>query len=341
MPKLLLILFTLLLLCCEESQEAKLLAKKKAEEIELENARIELENARRAESELEAKLKAEYEKRFGVPISDFELSVKSATYYYAPYYSIPRILPQISITRTATGAIAKYMVYGQELELELDMVDWLDFVNALHKSNVKEKRYPPKIDGELEILFSSSEKFKFNRYHPNWSEFVNLMEVMTARVKKGIAADIEPKLKLEYEKKFGVPISDFELSISYVYYIIFPFEISTTRTAKGAHMKHQYVVQKSERDFDFINVDTYVDIGEWLDFVRVLKKCNVNEWKKEYYHTDKNQRKRTGWVLYIKFWDKDELSSISGITDSPPEWDEFMEAMHDFAEKIKVRAEAK
>ena len=58
MPRYIAILFALpLLLSCSESAEAKLLAQKKAEEIEL-------ENARKAKVEFETKLKAEYEKKF-------------------------------------------------------------------------------------------------------------------------------------------------------------------------------------------------------------------------------------------------------------------------------------
>ncbi len=81
----------------------------------------------------ETKLKKEYKKKFDAPISDFELSIERVEYYYWDNKYNADL--NMSITRTATGAVAKYMIksYGPEYELKLDTQEWLDFVNTLHK----------------------------------------------------------------------------------------------------------------------------------------------------------------------------------------------------------------
>jgi len=337
MLRLLLILFILLLLSCGENPEAKLLAQKKAEEIER-------ENARKTEVEFEVKLKAEYEKRFGIPISNFEFSIKSVKYNYYDHYAT------MSITRTATGAIAKYT----EIELELDMDEWLDFVNALHKCNIGEKQFSNarRMDGtfdyvnedvrELEILLSSSKKLWFgfqpkSQKYEDWADVAEIMDSMTVSIIKKMAAEIEPKLESEYEKKFGVPISDFERSISGMYFDSYEHPnylyISIYRTATGANIKYS---DKAQSTAPKRNLN--IDIGEWLDFVNTLYKYNVNKWKEEYINTDKASHISSMWNIHIYSLGKQTLHR-SGVRGYPPNWDEFFKVMTDLEAKIKAKAE--
>ena len=126
-PKMLVILLALSLLCCDKEQQTKQIAEEKPEQSEQAEkkakdlkTKLETEQAEKKakdlEAELEAKLRIEYEKRFGTPITDFELSTKSVEYRYRQMSSTDEY-PEISITRTATGAIAKYK--NDVLELEL------------------------------------------------------------------------------------------------------------------------------------------------------------------------------------------------------------------------------
>jgi len=345
MPRYIAILFALpLLLSCSESAEAKLLAQKKAEEIEL-------ENARKAEAEFEAKLKAEYEKKFGVPISDFELSITKIEYIYYDRY------PTMSITRTVTGAIAKY----DEAELELDMGEWLDFLNALHKCNIREKKFRDayRTDGtfdyvnkevrELKIQLSSLEELLFG-FQPEWPKYkdwtdvAEIMDSMVRSIIKRIAADIEPKLEAEYEKKFGIPISDFERSIRGVYFrykkdLSF-IEFSASRTATGAYINYIDRRKKHVDKMPNAELDLTIDIGEWLDFLNALNRFNVSEWKKEYIDEDIASESFTYWQFNVYFLEKKPILR-RGVRSLSPNWTEFKKVMDDFEAKIKSKAETK
>ncbi|MCL2208378.1 MAG: hypothetical protein FWB90_09870 [Fibromonadales bacterium] len=349
MPSYIAILFALpLLLSCSESAEAKLLAQKKAEEIELENARkaeeVEQEKARKAQTEFETKLKAEYEKKFGVPISDFELSITNIKYLTRVAYPYSPIL--ISATRTATGAIVKYG--KNELEIELDIGEWLDFINALHKCKIKEKKnigsYSElsREDRELKIQFLSSEElvFAFQIYWKDWSDVIKTMDAMVAKIIKDGKPKLEAKLKSEYEKRFGAPISDFELSISHIFFYsprksLPILRMNATRTVNGALITYYVDYERrnttgfyDESRFGF-NVDLELDIGKWLDFVNALNKCNVGKWEK-----DKNEKGFNWWRLRISSLDKE----IFTFEEVPVNWDEFIKIIESFGVKAREKA---
>ena len=190
MPRYISILFALpLLLSCNESAEAKLLAQKKAE------------------AEFEAELKTEYEKMFGEPISDFEFLTKKVDYYKIEDYIIPpKHIPIMSMTRTSTGALARFEDYhtSKEQEIELDILEWLDFVNALHKCNINEwKRHYYGKPSEKENIsdFKKSWNLEIHRsdynfnfyngqdsYPHNWDEFMKVMTDFEAKIKSKAGA---------------------------------------------------------------------------------------------------------------------------------------------------------
>ncbi|MDR3001985.1 MAG: hypothetical protein LBU89_12065 [Fibromonadaceae bacterium] len=332
MPKFITIILMLPLLCCSEVQQFKPIADKKTEQIELTK-----KNTENLEIGLENKLKNEYKKKFGVPISDFELSIKGV--YFTGHGNDSH---NFLVTRTATGALAKYR--NNELELELNISEWLNFINALHKCNVSKwkKEYgdigiSDLLNGytwELRILSSEKLKFEGNKqeYPPNWDEFIKVMSAMEARIKKDGSAKLEAKLKAEYKKRFGIPISDFELSIRQIIFYSAPsLRISATRTTTGATI--EYKNRNNER------LKMELDMYEWLDFVNVLHKSNVSKWKKEYHNKSKSMKKHEKWLLHIHFLDKNELI-YSGINAYPPNWSEFQKLMDDMVAKIKEKSGA-
>jgi len=339
MAKLLFILSALLLLSCEEKQQPKqAVAEERPEQIE-ENPEV-----------LKAKLKEEYEKRFVVPISDFELSVERVEYYWDEEAIYGQYSLKISITRTATGAIARYMgyeIYGPEYELKLNTQEWLDLVNALHKCKVKRKKDIPKTNLDhihtdlnsrhyLKIWLSSQEELGsfLSEYHLDSAKTLKVMKAMDAKIKKNVvanlAASIEPRLKMEYEKRFVVPISDFELSISGINfrYAEPDIIIEAYRTAKDVYILYMNFILNPH--FQYLELD----IGDWLDLINALNRCRVNKWKRNYENLNKNLKYfPSTWRLGIEFLDKDKLY-FQGTGGYPTNWDEFMKAMEDFRAKI-------
>jgi hypothetical protein len=352
MPKLLLILFTLPLLCCDKDKNQQTIQAEICDSL--------------CENE---KIKVEYQKKFGVPISDIELSTTNVVYNKDSYH------PQISVTRTASGAVAKYgnNELGLELlELEFNTEDWLDFINALHKCDIMEwikisdsdtsnvnqfvnkakdlRLYSEDIRKVLEnirkhnlvleiTLSSETHKLVNTEYNSQltaWEEFKKMMENLEARLIKEGTSKLESKLRTEHEKRFGAPITDIELStkkVSFRYYgKLHPYlKFSVFRTTTGA-----FIEEYDDGDKKLKNIE--LDMGDWLDFLNALHKCNIDRWEKDYNY----EHKYTGgdldsWYLYIHSSNKDVLG-FSGISDYPPNWDEFMKVIDDFAEKIKAKA---
>ena len=238
--------------------------------------------------------------------------------------------------------------------MKLDISEWLDFINALRKYNINEKKtfgsfctFCPD-DRELRIQFFSSDDlvFAFDMYSRNWADVIKIMDTMIARIKREGGAKLETKLKYEYEKRFGVPISDFELSISYISFIysrkpLSNLEMNATRTINGARIR--YYVDYEQRNttgfydesrFGF-DVDLELDIGEWLDFVNALNKCNIGKWKKDY--SDRNLGYYKPWNLRIYSLGKEMLISRSrnGV---PSNWDEFIKIIESFGVKAREKA---
>jgi hypothetical protein len=341
MPKIILILFALLLLCCGKDPQPK-------------HCDSLCENE---------KIKAEYQKRFGVPITDIELSTTNIVYHN---YKYKNDHPQISITKTATGAIA---IYGnKELELELSTGEWLDFVNALYKYDIsgwlrnndsiieylgnkfkydsnfaKHLKDGFKRSRILEITLSSethkltaTEEYNIFK-SADWKEFEKMIEDFEVRLIKEGTSKLEAKLKTEYEKRFGMPISGFELStrgIDFSYYNEAPliFRFSVTRATTGIFIEKYADNERTLRDIE-------LDMEDWLDFINALRKSNVNEWEKEYRYKYKDTGILERWFLTIHSSYEDKLK-FSGICGYPPNWDEFIKAIDDFVAKIIEKEKA-
>jgi len=127
----------------------------------------------------------------------------------------------VTVTKTSTGAIAKYYFSGSlrdigtSKNIELDVEEWQDFISALFKCNINEwkRKYddlPPKktcdvcsgppqrstTGWELYIYSSNDEYSKiydgpkissyrgYEVYPSNWDEFKKVMDNMVAKIKE-------------------------------------------------------------------------------------------------------------------------------------------------------------
>ena len=373
MQMIALLLVMLLLPGCDKEQQTKQVKEPSPEpgleicDSSCENEKIKQaeKKAKNLEAELETKLRIEYKKRFRTPITDFELSTKSVEYRYLQMSSTDDY-PEISITRTATGAIIKYK--NGVLELELGIDEWLDFVRTLHKCIKGKKKYNK--NGayfnydyhernwrELKILSSSSEKLQFEfsqEYHySDWANFLKVIEAMILRVKKEDSARLEAKLKAEYEKRFGMPMTDFELSIESVDFKRSIRFVATRTTEGGARIEYYTYGQYPGLD---TRLDLEFEIGEWLYIVRTLRKCHVDEWINNYRKIKGyNSWRKTGyddryekfgtWIFFVNllnkdgiYFDDDRWFSFNMGNGYPPNWVSFSEAMEGIAEKIREKA---
>jgi hypothetical protein len=196
----------------------------------------------------------------------------------------------------------------------------------------------------LRILFSSPEELEsfFSGYRLDSAKTTKVMDSMRAKIKKcavaSIVASMEPEIA-GYEKKYGVPISDFELSISRMHFrynkSFYNFEIVATRMAKGVHI----IYSDDERDLSYLELE--LGIGAWLDLMHGLNRCKANEWKGEYINKDKNLRRSFAWNLEIYFLNDKMFFTSTGFLDYPPNWDEFMNVINDFRAKIIEKVEAR
>jgi hypothetical protein len=142
------------------------------------------------------------------------------------------------------------------------------------------------------------------------------------------------KIKIEYEKKFGIPISNFELSIKKVRYRNIQKKsslISVSKTTTGALAEHRGVWTK------YIPIE--LSSEEWLDFINALYKSHVNEWERVYDVTEVTfggSLTLTGWLWNLEIFtsDKDSLESC-GAYLYPPDWDKFIKIMEDMKERVK------
>jgi len=161
------------------------------------------------------------------------------------------------------------------------------------------------------------------------------------------------KIKIEYQKKFGEPITSYELSTIRVNLVTMDDNIidqtflSIHRTTSGAIVKYR---PKNEQKLFTIELN----MDEWLDFVRALYKCRINEWNKKYgerdilkdelnlriYSLDKNLFD----ISVFAFSEPSNPSKSSGrrggrisVPDNtyPPNWKEFKKIIDDMVAKIK------
>ena len=78
-----------------------------------------------------------------------------------------------------------------------------------------------------------------------------------------------------------------------------------------------------------------LNMEEWMDFIRALYKCRVNEWDREYGNRLSNSNE--DWTLRI-FYSNDAAPKLSNGYDTYPQnWDEFKKVMDDIMGKNKKK----
>jgi len=278
----------------------------------------------------------------------------------------------ISVTKTDSGAFAKYHGYtrmefgrasSRNFEAELNKSEWLDFIETLYKCDVDkwEKKYDGTKKGQfdtewsLDISFSDREETDSfsgdNEYPQNYKEFAKLMEDMRDKIKAKIAkqaeAPLENKLEIEYEKKFEEPISDFELSIKKISYNILNGNyISVARTDTGAIARDGLNFgETSNRGLPF---EQELDTDEWLDFIRALRKCNIDKWEKGrdtsaimlwlYNNMPPFLMKKISQEWEIEIFSSNEKEPIvfSSSDTDPSNWKDFKKIMNSMTARIKA-----
>jgi len=247
----------------------------------------------------EANLSLKYEKKFGKPISDFELLTRHI--YYEPLYERNNNNPAaISVIRTETGAVVRYK--KNALELYLDTSEWLDFINTIHKLGIRDsleqrvslgiethglgQKYGSNSIGIIDEVYGGSVNTLgiywdgVNMSKMSWGAFFDIMRDMEKRVIKYGSINLEALMRESYEKKFGIPITDFEMSIMEVDN---GFNINVTRTTTGALARINLIEPKNSlidsKTIYIYHGEKYIeqelDIEEWLDFINALSKCNL------------------------------------------------------------------
>ena len=294
---------------------------------------------RKVQDESDNRLKAEYLKKFGEPITNSELSVRSVL---CEIRNRNRKFEKYTITvfRTETGAVAEYP-HAHNKSVKLDVGEWLDFVRNLHKFTKElgeEYKTTPYAGNDWRLDIFSLDGYESNvmdkdevylggrKYPPNWNEFEMLMLDIAKKIEKAPYVEIENKLQAAYQKRFGEPITDFELSIKEVRFDTYGI-ISVSRTDFGAVAYYFLARQDHER------VDVNLTTEEWLDFIRVLRKSRVNEWKGEY---GTPSRYYPSWDLRISASGLIQSYDSEGYNAEPPNWKEFKKTM----DGIKARISA-
>jgi hypothetical protein len=282
-------------------------------------------------SEFLSGLKTQYKKKFGAPISDFELAVTGVSVY--------GITPQgsITVTRTLKGARAQYS-YNDLTETELSMGEWLDFIRALYKCGIdklesKSGKYKSGgMNWGISIYTSDKEKpDKFSQYNstlPNYDELKKVMAAMETRIRRNPEVRaLEAQLEAEHKRIYGVPITGLERSVKHVSFILWGdgvknrIKITVTRTATGAAVRWD----------DRLNVQ--LDTEEWLSFAKAVFGCGIDKWEREY-SGNLSDTTRFSWRMRASFTDRNDLES-EGTRVYPPNWDKFKKIVVAVVVKIK------
>jgi hypothetical protein len=260
------------------------------------------------------------------------------------------LLTDVDIYKTQAGIIARYKPWGRFLELmeiELSMEEWQDFIKSLYgylrkDFDERSRNYEYRKGARNDIAFTRSFIISYpNEYEPgmlkawktdpsdssDWDGVEKLMNGMVTKIRERAEKPFEDKLRAEYMERFGEPISDFELSMKMVKFwkrdsSCFIFEVFKTETGARA---------------ETCDIDAELSTGEWLDFVRALRKSGVGEMESKYGELSAKRE----WGLDIYSSGKLYPDIIEGFGAYPPNWDELEKTMEDMAKIIKKRGEKK
>ncbi|MDR0515849.1 MAG: hypothetical protein LBH25_02260 [Fibromonadaceae bacterium] len=292
------------------------------------------------------KTKAEYQKLFGEPITDFELSLLRINLEELWNKRIsPNEKTYFSVSRTATGAVAKFIPADKRklFEAELSTEEWLGFIRTLRMCRFDEwKKHYQYGDfklmaelfsfGENELKFNSGSLRSMNSSNWDWDRLAKAAGDIKSKMRKDSATEeLESRLAAEHEKIFGKPITDFELSAEEVVFqsrSSVPREISVARTAAGAAVRH---CLNSCPDIPIAELGT----GEWLEFANALRKIGIDKWDAKY---GSSECYSCSLRIYSSSGDVFQSEGVNG--SCPPSWNELIKTIRNVGGKKIAESEA-
>jgi len=269
------------------------------------------------------------------------------------YYRLNE-LPFITmyINKTPSGVHAIYVPwFSDRLEAELSAEEWQDFIKSLHKYLHKDfgiccgyGRY-----GKEDERYSREEFYgKFSIYYKNeaapdkrhrwetgpsdWAGVERLMGGIVSKMRERAPSPFEAELRAKYQERFGEPITDLELSMRAVDFWI-----------DGSDSWNFSVEKRSTEGFGaticykrICNIAAELGIGDWLDFVRGLRKSGVGELENKYGEkpSDGEWDKVEKWGIKIYSYGRLNINLMLGFGVYPPRWDEIKKVMEDMAKVI-------
>jgi len=336
------ILLMLPLLCCSKDQPIKQI-EKKAEEIE----RVEEKSAENLETEPDTfydALSAEFNAGFkasGIKANekmdmidaDFKRKNKSFDAMIKAKYKV--VEDEFNEKWNLTFVEYKSKAPGLKTAEENGKLN-----GALSRA----RREALSIKGHKTLEIKYEEKFK--KEAPKWKKhsaahlLTRAIELNLPYLTKEEELNLkmeDEKIKTEYKKRFGVPITDAELSTTRIDFIIIDMlhghtylNIIVARTMTG-------VLAKYRRNEGKV-LELKLDIGEWLDFIHAIYKCGINELKKECSDPSINV-----WELSVFSLDREVLVFFGDNDDScrSSNWNEFKKIIDDMDSKIIQKAGVK
>jgi hypothetical protein len=218
-----------------------------------------------------------------------------------------------------------------------------DSVKMMNRKTAEEKRLTIWLLLSLEEKIIEYEK-KFNREPPGWANEIHrilgpLIRAIEIDMPFPTAAEIKTientaeLVKAEYKKKFMESITDFELSVERVYFRTGNTEhryLSVIRTAAGALAIYEDIAGPNKEQLKL-----ELDMGEWLDFIRALYKCRIDEWK--IFYDNPTALDGEQWRLQIFFLNRLERERFTsgGSNRYPQNWEKFEKIMKGKKKKIK------
>jgi hypothetical protein len=209
-----------------------------------------------------------------------------------------------------------------------------EYYSVLHFEKgmlVKEERI-----GYKEYIKPIPEEFLYSYWDRELDKFEHYLET-----EKETESEFLANLKMEYEKKFGEPISDFELTIQEIDFWN-KYKLRITRTLYGAQAR--YVGEDSEEQ-----IEVRLSIEEWLDFIRALYTCCFDKWEKNpvpHHYYDRIEgvlwvsfsSKGKPYTDYYRWFIEDYPYNRIRVKNKLPNLDEFEKAMKDMIAKIESLA---
>jgi hypothetical protein len=260
---------------------------------------------------LEIKLGEEYEKRFGIPVGDFERSitrVRLVTSSYDDKFDI------IVTRRWIDDMPYTYVVYnnGSDNCFEYKAGEWLNFINVLPKECFKWAR-----ENKRSFINVSDEVTSEPEYMKECRRLIHDMNV------KAMGIELDERAYM-YKKTFGTPIGDFEQLVQKISVNIpYPPE------------KRIHIEIEKRQNATHVSIPGYptmeFGIEMWFNFLNMLHRCRMNEWK--------GAREPGGWRIQItrlsECFTKNEYLDFGGRNVHPPNWEVFSKYVFDIDAEIR------